>query len=114
MAKKRKQAFGRFIPPGDTIVVRRIEPDEVTKGGILLPEEARQWRPTGIVLDLGPECNVIWKGKRPIEVGDMIWAGKYSFSDSGVEIDGLPALIIKAADVQGIQKPEKPHGTPKS
>ena len=87
-----------FRPLQDRVLVRRIEQEEKTKGGILIPDTAKE-RPTqGAVLAVGP--GRIEKGQRvkvDVQAGDKVIYGKYSGTPYQVGDDEL--IIIKASDI---------------
>jgi chaperonin GroES len=92
----------KFRPLYDRILVQRVESEEVTKGGIILPDSAKEKPQQGKVIAVG-------KGRRdeggkltPLEVkeGDFILFGKYSGSE--VKVEGEEYLIMKEDDVLGL------------
>lgn len=92
----------KFRPLHDRILVERVESEEVTKGGIILPDTAKEKPQQGKVIAVG-------SGKRaedgkliPLELkeGDMILFGKYSGSE--VKVEGVEYLIMKEDDVLGL------------
>jgi chaperonin GroES len=89
-------------PLGDRIVVRRVEEEEVQRGGIIIPDTAKEKPQQGEVLAVGPG-RVTEEGKRlPIEVkvGDRILMGKYAGTE--VKLDGEECLILREDDVLAI------------
>jgi chaperonin GroES len=89
-------------PLGDRIVVRRVEEEEVQRGGIIIPDTAKEKPQQGEVLAVGPG-RVTDDGKRlPIEVkvGDRILMGKYAGTE--VKLDGEECLILREDDVLAI------------
>ncbi len=91
-----------FRPLHDRVVVRRLEEDEKTTGGIIIPETAKEKPMQGEVLAVGPgERNE--KGKvTPLDVkaGDRILFGKWSGTE--VKMDGEELLIMKESDIMGV------------
>ncbi len=91
-----------FRPLHDRVVVRRIEEDEKTIGGIIIPDTAKEKPMQGEVLAVGPfERNE--KGQiTPLDVkaGDRILFGKWSGTE--VKIDGDELLIMKESDILGV------------
>ncbi len=92
----------KIRPLGDRILIKRIKEEEKTKGGIIIPDTAKEKPQEGKVVAVG-------KGKYsddgkliPIEVkaGDKILFGKYSGSE--VKIDGEEHLIVREDDILGI------------
>ncbi len=92
----------KFRPLHDRVVVRRIEEDEKTSGGIIIPDTAKEKPMQGEVLAVGPgERNE--KGQiTPLDVkaGDRILFGKWSGTE--VKIDGEDLLIMKESDILGV------------
>lgn len=89
-------------PLGDRIVVERIEQDEKTAGGIIIPDTAKEKPKQGKVLAVGPGAKDE-SGKRipmDVSVGDIVlftqWAG------SEIKLDGKEYLVMKESDVIGI------------
>ncbi len=97
----------KFRPLHDRVVVRRIEEDEKTSGGIIIPETAKEKPMQGEVLAVGPgERNE--KGQiTPLDVktGDRILFGK--FSGTEVKMDGDELLIMKESDIMGVLEERK-------
>jgi len=89
-------------PLDDRIVVEQCEADEVTAGGIVLPDAAREKQQRGKVLAVGPGklLDSGERGKMSTKVGDKVFYGKYAGSD--VEIAGDKYVIIKESDVLAI------------
>ncbi len=92
----------KFRPLYDRILVERVESEEVTKGGIILPDTAKEKPQQGKIIAVG-------SGKRtedgkiiPLELkaGDTILFGKYSGSE--IKIEGTQYLIMKEDDVLGL------------
>jgi len=88
-----------ITPLGNRLVVEPIEEEEITAGGIVLPETAKEKPQKGIVLAVGPgERND--KGERmPLEVaaGDQVLFAKYSGTE--VKYDGKKLLIMRESDI---------------
>ena len=94
-----------FRPLGDRVLVKRVEEETKTKGGIIIPDTAKEKPQEGEVLSVGPGGRDE-DGKRiPIDVapGDRILFGKWSGSE--VKIDGEDLLIMKESDILGILDP---------
>ena len=92
----------KFRPLYDRILVERVESEEKTKGGIIVPDTAKEKPQQGKVIAVG-------QGKRledgkliPLEVkaGDTILFGKYSGSE--IKVEGIEYLIMKEDDVLGL------------
>ena len=97
----------KFRPLHDRVIVRRIEEDEKTSGGIIIPDTAKEKPMEGEVLAVGPgERNE--KGQiTPLDVkaGDRILFGK--FSGTEVKMDGDELLIMKESDIMGVLEERK-------
>jgi len=94
-----------FRPLGDRVVVRRVEEEAKTKGGIIIPDTAKEKPQEGEVIAVGPGARDE-DGKRvPIDVsqGDRILFGKWSGSE--VKLDGEDLLIMKESDILGVLDP---------
>ncbi len=92
----------KFVPLHDRILVRRIEEDQKTAGGIIIPDTAKEKPMRGEVLAVGSGARNE-KGERlplDVKVGDHIIFGKWSGSE--VKIDGEDLLIMKETDVLGV------------
>jgi chaperonin GroES len=91
-----------FKPLGGRVLVEPIEQEEVTAGGIVLPETAKEKPQQGKVLAAGPGDRND-KGERiamDVKVGDTILFAKYSGTE--VKMDGKKLLILRESDVLGI------------
>jgi chaperonin GroES len=89
-------------PLHDRILVKRVEEEEKTKGGIIIPDTAKEKPLEGKVLSVG-HGRILEDGTvRPLEVkaGDRILFGKYSGTE--IKIEGDELLILKEEDVLGI------------
>ena len=89
-------------PLGDRIVVEPIEQEEVTAGGIVLPETAKEKPQQGKVLAAGPGARDE-DGERiamDIKAGDIVLFAKYSGTE--VKMDGKKLLIMRESDILGI------------
>jgi chaperonin GroES len=92
----------KFRPLHDRIVVRRIEEDERTSGGIIIPDTAKEKPSQGEVIAVGPGARDERGEIVPPDVkkGDRVLFGKWSGSE--VTIDGEELLIMKESDVLGV------------
>ncbi len=91
-----------FRPLHDRILVRRIEADEKTAGGIIIPDTAKEKPSEGEVIAVGPGARDD-AGKiieLDIKVGDRILFGKWSGTE--IRLDGEDLLIMKESDVMGV------------
>ncbi len=92
----------KFRPLHDRVVVRRIEEDERTKGGIIIPDTAKEKPQQGEIVAVGPGARDE-KGKvQPLDVkpGDRVLFGKWSGTE--VKLDGEELLIMKESDILGV------------
>ena len=92
----------KFRPLHDRVVVRRIDAEEKTKGGIIIPDSAKEKPQEGTVIAVGAG-KLDDTGKRiPLEVkaGDKILFGKYSGNE--IKIDDVEHVILREDDVLGI------------
>ena len=92
----------KFRPLHDRVVVRRIESDERTAGGIIIPDTAKEKPQEGEVIAVGPGARDDSGKLIPLDLkaGDRILFGKWSGTE--VKIDGQHYLIMKESDVMGI------------
>ena len=91
-----------FRPLHDRIVVRRVESEEKTAGGIIIPDTAKEKPQEGEVIAVGPGArNDKGEIQAPdVKVGDRVLFGKWSGTE--VKIDGEDVLIMKESDVMGV------------
>ncbi|MDQ7785411.1 MAG: co-chaperone GroES [Desulfomonilaceae bacterium] len=92
----------KFRPLYDRILVERVESEEVTKGGIILPDTAKEKPQQGKIIAVGQGRRTEDGKLIPLELkaGDTILFGKYSGSD--IKIEGVEYLIMKEDDVLGL------------
>ncbi len=92
----------KFRPLHDRVVVRRLEGEEKTKGGIIIPDTAKEKPQEGEVIAVGPGARNEAGALTPLDVraGDKILFGKWSGTE--VKIDGDELLIMKENDIMGI------------
>ncbi|MEI8320649.1 MAG: co-chaperone GroES [Alphaproteobacteria bacterium] len=92
----------KFKPLHDRILVRRLEQEEKTKGGIIIPDTVKEKPIQGKVLAVGAGARDETGKQHPLEVkvGDTVLFGKWSGTE--VKIDGEELLIMKESDVFGI------------
>ena len=91
-----------FRPLHDRVVVRRIEPEERTAGGIIIPDTAKEKPQQGEVIAVGPGARDE-SGKvvaLDVKAGDRVLFGKWSGTE--VRIDGQDLLIMKESDIMGV------------
>ena len=92
----------QFRPLHDRVVVRRIEEDERTPGGIIIPDTAKEKPQQGEIIAAGPGARDEKGLVQPLDVkaGDRILFGKWSGTE--VKIDGEEFLIVKESDILGV------------
>jgi chaperonin GroES len=91
-----------FRPLGDRVLVKRVEEETKTKGGIIIPDTAKEKPQEGEVVAVGPGARDE-DGERiamDLKIGDRILFGKWSGTE--VKIDGDDLLIMKESDVMGV------------
>jgi chaperonin GroES len=91
-----------FRPLHDRVVIRRIEAEEKTAGGIIIPDTAKEKPQEGEVIAVGPGARDD-SGKLvvlDVKAGDRVLFGKWSGSE--VRIDGEDLLIMKESDIMGV------------
>jgi chaperonin GroES len=95
-------ASTNFRPLHDRVVVRRVESEEKTKGGIIIPDTAKEKPQEGEIVAIGSGARDE-SGKvvaLDVKVGDRVLFGKWSGTE--VKLDGEDLLIMKEADIMGI------------
>jgi chaperonin GroES len=92
----------KFRPLHDRVVVRRLDSEEKTKGGIIIPDSAKEKPQEGEVIAAGPGARDENGKVQPLDVktGDRILFGKWSGTE--VKLDGEELLIMKESDIMGI------------
>ena len=92
----------KFRPLHDRVVIKRIDADTKTAGGIIIPDTAKEKPSQGEVLSVGPGGRDEAGKLIPIDlkVGDVVLFGKWSGTE--VKIDGQDLLIMKESDVMGV------------
>ena len=92
----------KFRPLHDRVLVRRIDAEEKTAGGIIIPDTAKEKPMEGEVIAVGPGARNEKGELFPLDVkaGDRILFGKWSGSE--VRMDGQDLLIMKESDIMGI------------
>ena len=92
----------KFRPLHDRVVVKRLESDQKTKGGIIIPDTAKEKPQEGEVIAVGPGARDD-SGKiiaLDVKAGNRILFGKWSGTE--VKIDGEELLVMKESDIMGI------------
>ncbi|ACM38885.1 MULTISPECIES: co-chaperone GroES [Rhizobium/Agrobacterium group] len=95
-------ASTNFRPLHDRVVVKRVESEEKTKGGIIIPDTAKEKPAEGEIIAVGPGTRDD-KGALvalDVKVGDRVLFGKWSGTE--VKLDGVDLLIMKEADIMGV------------
>jgi chaperonin GroES len=103
----------KFRPLHDRVVVRRVEENERSAGGIIIPDTAKEKPSQGEVVAVGPGARDE-KGQvvaPDVNVGDRILFGKWSGSEA--RIDGDDLLIMKESDIMAVLEPEKAKRKPR-
>jgi chaperonin GroES len=92
----------KFRPLHDRVVVKRIEAEEKSKGGIIIPDTAKEKPQEGEVVAVGPGGRDESGKLIPIELksGDRVLFGKWSGTE--VKLDGDELLIMKESDIMGV------------
>lgn len=92
----------KFRPLHDRVVVRRLEEDSKSAGGIIIPDTAKEKPSRGEVLSVGPGArDESGKINAPdVKLGDIVLFGKWSGAE--VKIDGADLLIMKESDILGV------------
>jgi chaperonin GroES len=92
----------KFRPLHDRVLVRRIEADDRTKGGIIIPDTAKEKPQEGEIVAAGPGARDDGGKLVPLDVktGDRVLFGKWSGTE--VKIDGEDLIIMKESDILGV------------
>ena len=91
-----------FRPLHDRVVVRRLDSEEKTKGGIIIPDTAKEKPSEGVIVSVGPGARDD-SGKiiaPDVKAGDRVLFGKWSGTE--VKIDGQDLVIMKESDILGV------------
>jgi chaperonin GroES len=91
-----------FRPLHDRVLIRRVESEEKTVGGIIIPDTAKEKPMEGEVISAGPGARGEDGKLQPIEVraGDRVLFGKWSGTE--VKLDGEELIIMKESDIMGV------------
>ena len=91
-----------FRPLGDRVLVRRVEEETKSKGGIIIPDNVREKPQEGEVLAVGPGARdeAGQRVEMDLKAGDRVLFGKWSGAE--IKIDGEDLIIMKESDVLGI------------
>jgi chaperonin GroES len=92
----------KFRPLHDRVVIRRLEGEEKTKGGIIIPDTVKEKPQEGEVIAVGPGARDESGKLVPLDLkaGDIVLFGKWSGSE--VKIGGQELLIMKESDIMGV------------
>ncbi len=91
----------RMRPLHDRVIVKRIEEEERTKGGIIIPDTAKEKPQEGQVIAVGPGRREDGKVIKPdVKAGDRILFGKYSGTE--IKLDGEEHIIMREDDILGV------------
>ncbi len=105
----------KFRPLHDRVVVKRIDAEEKSSGGIIIPDTAKEKPSQGEVIAVGPGGRDEAGKLIPIDikVGDRVLFGKWSGTE--VKIDGQELLIMKESDIMGVlDEPRRPRRRPRN
>ncbi|MCG9915465.1 MAG: co-chaperone GroES [Phenylobacterium sp.] len=91
-----------FRPLGDRVLVRRVEEEQKTKGGIIIPDTVKEKPQEGEIIAVGPGARDDSGKIQPLDVktGDRILFGKWSGTE--IKLEGEDLLIMKESDVLGV------------
>ncbi len=91
-----------FRPLHDRVLVRRVEAEEKTAGGIIIPDSAKEKPAEGVIVSVGSGARAEDGKVTPLDVkaGDRVLFGKWSGTE--VKVDGEDLLIMKESDILGI------------
>src|SRR5438309_8937729 len=97
----------KIRPLQDRVIVKRVEEEEKTRGGIIIPDTAKEKPQEGEVISVGPGARDETGKVQALDVkaGDRILFGKWSGTE--VKLDGKDLLIMKESDILGVLEPEK-------
>ena len=97
----------KFRPLHDRVLIKVLDSDEKTSGGIIIPDTAKEKPQEGEVVSVGPGARTEDGKISPmdVKVGDIVLFGKWSGTE--VKIDGTEYSIMKESDIMGISKSKK-------
>ena len=92
----------KFRPLQDRVLIRRIEQEEKTSGGIIIPDTAKEKPMEGEVVAAGPGARAEDRKIQPLDVkvGDRVLFGKWSGTE--IKLDGEDLMIMKESDLMGV------------
>jgi chaperonin GroES len=100
--RKESEGFMKIRPLHDRVIVQRIQEEEKTKGGIIIPDTAKEKPQEGKIIAVGPG-KVLDNGTKvtpDVKVGDKILFGKYSGTE--IKIEGEEFLMMREDDILGV------------
>jgi chaperonin GroES len=99
----------KFRPLQDRVLIRRIEQEEKTRGGIIIPDTAKEKPMEGEVVAAGPGARGEDGKLHPLDVkiGDRVLFGKWSGTE--IKIDGEDLLVMKESDIMGVVEDAASH-----
>ncbi len=92
----------KLVPIGDRVVIKKIDMEEKTKGGIVLPSSAKEQPSMAEVLAIGADILNDDKKKDVLAVGDRVIFSKYAGTE--VNVDGDEQTVVKFADILAVVK----------
>ena len=97
----------KFRPLHDRVLIRVLDSEEKTSGGIIIPDTAKEKPQEGEVVAVGPGAKSEDGKISPmdVKVGDIVLFGKWSGTE--VKIDGIEYSIMKESDIMGVSKSKK-------
>jgi len=97
----------KFRPLHDRVVVRRVDSEEKTAGGIIIPDTAKEKPMEGEVLSVGPGARSEDGKIHPLDVkaGDRVLFGKWSGTE--IKLDGEELIVMKESDIMGVLEGSK-------
>src|SRR5262245_41269274 len=106
LSQQLRRTAMKFRPLHDRVVVKRIDAEEKTSGGIIIPDTAKEKPQQGEVIAVGPGGRDEAGKLIPLDVkaGDRVLFGKWSGTE--VKIDGVEYLIMKESDIMGVMVQE--------
>src|ERR1700757_497737 len=97
-----EEVFMKFRPLHDRVLIRRVEAEEKSSGGIIIPDTAKEKPMEGEVVAVGPGARGEDGKLQPLDVkaGDRVLFGKWSGTE--VKLDGEDLIIMKESDIMGV------------
>jgi chaperonin GroES len=101
----------KFRPLHDRVLVRRVEQEAKSTGGIIIPDTAQEKPMEGEVIAAGPGARGEDGKVHPLDIktGDRVLFGKWSGTE--IRLDGEELMIMKASDIMGVVDNDAPAGT---